>query len=153
MYFQQKDYSCGHSSARNILSIAGIEVTEEEIRKIPEGDERDGSDEIDLSVIFDHFGCSYKYLNAYSTEYAWSKLRKLIKDGYAVVICVDKWRHWSVAIGLIGNKINIFDPAYGDGGRKTNEGTLTYSKEDLLKRWKKRIKGQEMFFGIAVKVA
>jgi ABC-type bacteriocin/lantibiotic exporter with double-glycine peptidase domain len=135
MFFQEKKYSCGAASIRAILSIVGINVSEEEVRLVS-NTTKEGADEYDLGRALTYYGLEHTHLECYSGEYSWRKLRKRLNEGYAVVCCVDKWTHWIGTIGVLGPKVVVFDPAFGDGSRETPEGTVVYSKEDFHQIWK-----------------
>ncbi len=57
-----------------------------------------------------------------------SCLRGSLMAGSVVMMLVDAWEHWVVAVGTLGKRILVVDP--GD-----NELVISYTGEDLLSRW------------------
>ena len=70
-----------------------------------------------------------------STSNAWQWLHGSLIHGRVAIICVDSWRHWSLAFGTAGDRVAVFDPYPSKRNIKSN-GIQVLSKVDLMRRWK-----------------
>lgn len=68
-------------------------------------------------------------------------LRRFLHKGFPVIMCVDNDEHWVCAIGVLGSRFLVADPADA-------ELVLSYDPEKLTTRWKNKTK--KPYYGIVV---
>ena len=68
------------------------------------------------------------WLREVRTDVAILRLVASLRAGRPIIMCVDKYEHWVSAVGLLGERVIVIDPADA-------ELALSYSVGDLAKRW------------------
>lgn len=135
MQLQQKGYSCGAASLRAALFVHGKVVLESFIRKVAKTHRKEGTDEEGLKRALNRFNFGYREVTTNSSRKAGDWLKKSLDKGRPVLICCDAWDHWITAIGTIGSRIIVFDPANYPRKLKKYSGLMMYGISDLVNRW------------------
>lgn len=85
-----------------------------------------------------HFGGQYGISAAEyespSKNNAWQWIHGCLLHGRVVILCIDRWSHWVLAIGSCDDRVIVFDP-YPSKKNKRENGILTMSKSELMRRW------------------
>lgn len=150
MQLQQRGYSCGPAALRSVLYVYGKEVTEAAVRKWA-GTTPDGTDESGLKKAILHYKFRYKEFQTTSVREASDWLKRMVRAGKPVLLCCDKWDHWTSVVGHLGNKITLFDPAKKKNGRLRYSGLRYYLPTELAERWGcLEPDGLTYYYGIAV---
>jgi len=132
MKYQELPYSCGPASIINALRCFGIKKAEKTIRKTSNTNPHNGTSEEDMIRVLTGLKfCVRKHEQGQYSK-AWKWLYNKLKSGSPVIISVRNWQHYVAAIGIIGNRIIIADPDYGD---KEENGILIFDKAKLKKFW------------------
>ncbi len=150
MELQEKAYSCGPAALRAALYVHGKKATEAMVRRWA-GTTTDGTDEEGLKKAITHYKLRHKELKTYSVREAIDLLKKNLRKGVPVVLCVDKEGHWITAVGMLGKKIIVFDPEPSwTGYRPKYSGLKLYLPTDLAHRWAAPEDDSYIYYGIAV---
>lgn len=94
---------------------------------------------------------------AFETESeAWTWLGYALLKGRPVLLCVDRWDHWVVAVGLLGARVVLVDSSNVAYNRHRN-GIVVLSRAKLMRRWYagRRVRGRDgpAYYGIEVALA
>lgn len=131
MRYQSRKSSCGPAALRNALDLLGIERAEDELIKLCGTTAIDGTSPSQLLSALATISLSASEIllgRAVGNEIAIAVLHRHVCQGRPLLLLVDKWEHWVVVAGLLGNKLLVLDSA-------DNEGTLIYNEQDLATRW------------------
>jgi ABC-type bacteriocin/lantibiotic exporter with double-glycine peptidase domain len=128
-----KPWSCGPAALVNALRALGCRVSEGRIRALA-GTTKDGTDEKQLILAARALDMTVLEHHGSDKVAAWSFIRSSIIDGRSCLICVDHWRHWVTVVGIIGDRVLIFDPSNVKKNVSEN-GLSSMLKTDLLKVW------------------
>ncbi len=74
-----------------------------------------------------------------------------LRQGQPVIICINRWEHWTTVIGLVGLRFIMFDPARYK--YRIDSGVTVYDWATLSRRWfaNKKVRGSHgAYYGIAV---
>lgn len=76
-----------------------------------------------------------------------------LRLGYPVILCVGKlrWEHWVCAVGMLGNRYLVFDPARYE--YRVHSGVQFYTWKRLAELWyaSRAVRGTEgAYYGVAV---
>lgn len=149
-YKQKTHFSCGAACFRNLLSLWGCRMTEKKARRICNTN-RLGTDEKDLMSVCKYMKYNFKELKITRRKYgskAFCRLIYLLKKGYKVILCVDNFSHWVLAIGHRKRKIIIVD------SEKGIQLIKYFNRERLLNRWwgsDKKCFEKSQYYGLAIK--
>lgn len=128
---QKKRWSCGAASFRNLLELYGRKYPECKIRSITNTN-RLGTDENDLKNACERMKLEHKEIQILKRKYgskAFCVLIKYLNEGKKVLLCVDNFSHWVLAVGHRNRKVIIVDPENG-------VQTIKYfDRIRLLNRW------------------
>ena len=135
MRYQNTNFNCGPAALANALEVYGKKVTQEAIAAIAKTT-TEGTDEAGLIRATKKNGFVPYKIRMKIGSVAFNDLWIQLGLGRPVILCVDKWTHWVAAVGLVGRKVIISDPAYDDYVKYMSE-------DDLLTWWgyKKRFNG------------
>jgi hypothetical protein len=133
LHEQNKSYSCGAACLRNALLILGTRKKERAVRHAARTNHK-GTSEASLRQAAERFGYRLEENAVFEKEkgiqaYRW--LVRELKQSRPVILCVDDFTHWVLAIGIIERRIALADPAVHD---QTKHFGL-YTRGGLLKRW------------------
>lgn len=114
MRMQSSEASCGAAALANGLDALGISRTQEEMEALARTTARDGTGSRamlralervrgeDDSPEANTYGTAPFRITESRREIAALKLTGALYAGRPVAMCVDDWRHWVVAIGILG---------------------------------------------------
>ena len=134
LHEQTKAYSCGAACLRNGLLVLGNRKKERAVRHAARTNHK-GTSEVSLKAAAEKFGYSlteHAFLDKAKGNEAYRWLVGELKNHSPVLLCVDDFSHWVLAIGMLDSKVAIADPAVHDQ-RRTPFGL--YTRGGLLKRW------------------
>lgn len=131
----------------------GFPVGQQKLAKLAGTTEGDGTDETGIKRGLLAAGFIPEI---YSGGTRWGSRNWLLvklRLGYPVILAVGKqrWEHWVVAVGMIGLRFLVFDPARLD--YRVNSGVQFCTWEKLAKMWyaNKKVRGSEgAYYGVAV---
>lgn len=140
MRMQDTAANCGPASLSNALKAYGMDRSQAECEAACGTTATDGTSHKQLIKGAKSFGCDTSLVKATSWEFAWLQLDHYLREqGRPVLLCVDNASHWVTAIGKLGHRVLIADPA-------DNELVLSLQANQLKARW---VNGKT-FYGIAI---
>ncbi len=150
MKLQETKFSCGAASLRAALYVLGKCPWEKSIRKHAGTTPEHGTDEDGLRKAIEYYKFRHRRFQTISVREATDNLKKSLRRGYPVIICVDKESHWCAAVGMLGKKIMLFDPA-NSAKKQKYSGIRLYNVDDLAGRWGNVLPdGATEYYGIVV---
>jgi ABC-type bacteriocin/lantibiotic exporter with double-glycine peptidase domain len=138
---------CGLATVVNVLRVFGVRVSWRNLRSLT-GTTAAGTDEQGIVYALRNYGCSVDTAHNDKVGLAWSWLIGNLTTGRPVILCCDNVSHWLAAIGLIGERIILFDSTRTQAN-VLECGVHVLSRRQLLRRWSAR-DGEHRFYGIAV---
>ncbi len=152
MRYQTKEWYCGPAAVQSCLAILGERISQDTLAAAGGTTEEHGTDEdgVKRMVLSLGRGCDQFESDTAAAAYGWLWLNCSL--GRPAVLCVDQWSHWVAAIGLIGSRIVLFDPArYRQNTDRL--GTFSLPRDRLLRRWlaaHRVARTQPAYCGIAI---
>lgn len=134
MKFQEKKWSCGAAAVRNCLRSLGIRAPERQIRYYAETSKDFGTSEYGIINALKEWKCVVREYHFSSKNKAWIWLHETLQSGKPVIMAVDNWEHWIVAVGSMGDKVCIFDSANFKYNKYEN-GCHVWDKDKTLYKW------------------
>ncbi len=135
MELQEEDYSCGPAALRAVLYVYHKQVSESAVRKWA-GTTPKGTDEVGLRRAMAHYGFRAKEFQTSSVREATDWLKKSLRKGVPLILCVDGWDHWIAVVGTLGNKLIIFDPEPPESRKRPKYSGLKFClASELAERW------------------
>lgn len=154
MKFQKQKWSCGAATVRNCLRVFGVRVPESQIRKYANTSKEFGTNEHGIINALQEWGCTVSEIHYSSKNKAWIWLHDTLQSGRPVIMAIDNWEHWILAVGSLGGYVCIFDSANFKYNKYEN-GCHVWDKEKTLYRWwntRKNIEGNNRIYAISVKL-
>jgi len=161
MRYQQRPYSCGAAAVVNALRCYGKKVPEKLIRnkagtnkkkgtqEDPETDEKTGEFRPGMKETLRTFGFFGDGFTERTVVDAFTLLDNYLILGHPVIICVQKFEHWVVVVGKLGeDKYIVIDSSRWSYNKQEN-GVHVMAKKKLTKFWKHKTK--KVLSGFAVK--
>jgi hypothetical protein len=151
LHEQSKKYSCGAACLRNALLVLGTRKREAVLRHAAHTNHA-GTSEVNLRQAAERFGYRLDEFAEFDKEKGGAAYRWLVgelRQFTPVLLCVDDFQHWVLAIGILDRKIAIADPA-----KHERPPFGLYTRGGLLKRWwiVDPDKGEQpQYFGMAVR--
>lgn len=139
MRFQSQPGKCGAASVRNALACFGRSIPDRRIRV--ETDEN-GDTHLSLIAAIREWGFTATEYTGQSASEAFRWLKACLHEGRPVIICVDDLGHWICVIGILGDRVNVFDSSNTVANMREC-GVHVMSKVALKRRWRG-------WYGIAV---
>jgi ABC-type bacteriocin/lantibiotic exporter with double-glycine peptidase domain len=146
---QTSDNDCGPTAIANALEFHHKRIGLRGLRTLC-GTTDDGSDEHDIMRALLAYGCGVDEYRGDDARNAWAWLLESLNADRPVLLCLDRWSHWTTAIGA-GRQVVVYDPSREHGG------SLVLRFRDLRPRWEaarrvRRAGGAPgvRFYGIAV---
>ena len=134
MKYQSLSYSCGPAAIINALRCFGIKKTEKQILKISNTSNKIGTSEENMVNALTILGFHVIKHEQERLGKAWKWLCNQLSNGRPVIISINNWAHYVTAIGIIGDRIILFDP-YGLGEIANENGVFVLNKKQLKKKW------------------
>lgn len=138
MRFQDNQSNCGPASLSNALQALGITRTQDECARLCKTTGTDGTSAKNLLSAARAVGRDPLVLNERRADVAMLFLDNWLRMGRSAVLVVDDNSHWVAAVGLLGDRVLVADPA-------DNELVLTYSRAKLADRW-----GGPRYYGVVL---
>ncbi len=142
MQLQSGMSNCGASALSNALQALGWSGCGQEAIADLAGTSADGTNAGGLKRAARKLGASVGIVSTRVAQDAWALLRAALLDGHAAVLSVDRDEHWLSAVGLLGHRVLLVDPAM-----VVRPMLSACAREDLLRGWKGR---RGSFYGIVV---
>ena len=148
---QSKPWTCGPATVRNTLRAFGHKVSEDTISGLC-STTPNGTDEMGITYALRHLGYQAEEYHSSSKSNSWAWLHGSLSTGSFVILCLESWEHWAVAIGRCGDRITIVDPS----NFKYNVAELNthvWARDWLMHKWwnaRKAIDGQDRLYAISV---
>ena len=150
---QKRVWSCGAAVVRNVFRIYGVRVAEHEIWPHSETTKEFGTSEHGILNALKVWEFSPRQHKFSDKEKAWEWLHGTLSLGYPVILAVENWEHWVLAIGSLGDLgVAIFDSSNFKVNTYEN-GCHVWSKKKLLYKWwndRKHV-DDERIYAISVK--
>lgn len=129
MRMQDTAANCGPASLSNALAALGIVKTQQECERLCKTTAQDGTSQKQLAAgarLAGRYGSGVvKHTKQFS---ALVELEHYLRMGRPMILCVDSGEHWVAAIGMLGHRFLVADPA-------DNELVLSYDGSELARRW------------------
>lgn len=145
---QEKVWSCGPAALVNAAQALGKRVSEARIRRLAGTTEAAGTDEHGLIAAARELRLSASPSSSADAAAAWALVRSGILGGRPSLLCIDGWGHWVTAVGIVGDRVLVFDPSNGVRNMLEN-GTRSLSRRELLRRWRHKT-AEEPYYAIAI---
>ena len=143
---QKATYSCGPAALSNAFKAYGRRISEAGVR-LHSNTTKEGTDEFGLMAATKALGFHYSVCEETNFVRAYEWLIERLRHGYPVLLCVSNWSHWVTALGSLGSRVTVFDPASDPNIRKEN-GVYVYSQHRLRRLWQHRTDKQ--YFAMAI---
>lgn len=135
MKSQRKPWSCGTAAVRNILRIYGKKVSEVSLWSSAGLTKEFGTSEHGIMEALGDNGFEAIEHHFSNKDEAWQWLHGALNEGRPVILAVECWEHWVVAIGSLGSTgVAIFDPSNWKYNLSEN-GTYVWDKKKLMYKW------------------
>jgi ABC-type bacteriocin/lantibiotic exporter with double-glycine peptidase domain len=128
MRLQDSQANCGAASLSNALAALGISHSQAECAELCKTTATEGTPPKRLLSGAKQLGRQPQVVSEKRGAVAMLYLDAHLRAGRPAVLCVDNDEHWVAAVGLLGERILVADPA-------DNELVLSYSRAGLVARW------------------
>lgn len=148
---QTKPWKCGPATVRNTLRAFGHKVSEDVLTGLC-GTTVEGTDEQGIKAALRYYGYRVEEFSSNSKENGWAWLHGSMSNGNFVILCIENWNHWCVAIGRCGDRVTIVDPS-NSKYNVSELNTHVWSKEWLMYKWwnaRKSVGADNRIYAISV---
>lgn len=128
MQLQQSPFGCGPAAVVNALESLGIQTTQEVVATLAKTNPQEGTYPAGMRRALEALGFEPLVIEVKDQDLALAAARGHLMTGRPILLCVDNWEHWVTAIGMLGDRILIVDPADG-------AVTTSMNSADFLTRW------------------
>lgn len=177
MHSQDYPWSCGAAAVRNALEAVGVVVSEQDVRREartvsesecpgcaatvlrkggyvapPDVEHTCGTPEEGIIAALEAFDCGCDEIRTDDFDEAEEELHQALQEGSPVILCVDNWEHWVVAVGSLGQTgVAVFDCSNFKVNRM-NSATYVWDSETLERKWRNSRKHveEERMYGVIV---
>lgn len=140
MRLQDSQAGCGPASMSNALAALGIARTIPECEGLCRTTGTEGTSPANLiRALATVEGVEAAVLSEAREDVAMLRLEAALRRGRPLVLCVDDAGHWVAAIGVLGDRVLVADPA-------DNELVLSLAPGELARRWAGP--GRFKFYGV-----
>lgn len=151
MNWQETSYWCGPASMEAASRVLQRPVSQQVFAKLAGTTDEDGTSEEDVKrgLLAKRF--EIDEITENTPNLARIRLLVSLRLGYPVILCVQRHTHWVCAIGNIGNRFIVFDPARYE--YRIDSGVTVYEWKKLQRIWyaSKRTRGAgAAYYGVAV---
>jgi hypothetical protein len=94
---QPNSWLCGPFALKHALLMLGVRAHETEVATLA-GTDTTGTDEVELARAARHFGCDVGSIRQHDAEGARQELARLLSAEVPVLLCIEQWDHWVVAV-------------------------------------------------------
>lgn len=137
MRLQDAPNTCGPTALSNALACHGLDIRPDAVGVLAKTDAT-GTEESGLATAMKTLGFEPIQVDEPAALYGFLAM------GHPVVMCVDNAEHWVTAVGVLGGKVLVVDPA-ADGVRTHMVQAVVL--KDFIKR---AVDEDGVFYGIAV---
>lgn len=153
MRFQLGEEFCGPACITAATRALGNQVSQSKAAKLAGTTLEEGTDEDGIRRALLASGFIPEHLGTSITRVARNWLVVKLRLGYPVILCHGKqrWQHWVTAIGMLGSKFIVFDPARFE--YRVNSGVQIISWQTLSRLWyaNHKTRGKSpAYYGVAV---
>lgn len=129
MKHQRLSWWCGPAAVANALECLGIHEDQEKIAVLCHVTKKLGTPEEEILRALLAFRVKVDILDKPAQRVSMAWLRKHLRTLGPAVLCVDNHSHWVTAIGVVADRILLFDPSAG-------KGLQLHTRKTLLARWR-----------------
>lgn len=152
MDFQNTDYNCGPASMSCAAACLGRLISQGTFAKLAGTHPELGTPPEDVKRGLLAKGFELDEIGEAGTALARVRLIVDLRLGRPVILLCQHWSHWTVAIGMLGDRFVVFDPARYD--YRVNTGVTMMTWDKLRRFWRapkhKRSGDERAYYGIAV---
>jgi hypothetical protein len=112
IYAQPNSWQCGPFALKHGLLALGIYAHEDELARIASSTEKNGTDEHQLARAAQACGCTLSVVRRFHAGAAQQELDHWFARGIPVLLCLDQWEHWVVAMAADGEHIVVLDSQF-----------------------------------------
>lgn len=94
---QPNAWLCGPFALKHALLALGVSAEERHLAALA-GTDQTGTDETELARAARHFGCTLGFVRLREPEPARRDLVRFLAAGVPVLLCIEQWDHWVVAV-------------------------------------------------------
>lgn len=94
---QPNAWLCGPFALKHALLALGVRAEERHLAALA-GTDRTGTDEAELARAARHYGCALGFVRQREPDPARRDLARFLADGVPVLLCIEQWDHWVVAV-------------------------------------------------------
>jgi len=134
MKYQRSSWSCGAAAVVNAIRVFGTKVSEYKVRGLA-GTTKEGTDEVGIMNAVRALGFTAAPYTSDSSNNAFQWISGQLIHGSPVILCLDAWLHWAVAVGYLGDRVVVIDSSNFSINKKEN-GVHIFTKNQLMRRWK-----------------
>lgn len=149
MRFQRAHYTCGPASLVNAATALGLSVSEYHVEELCSTTERSGTNEHGMFNAAKAIGLQAQQFEFNSPEAAWFWLVGCMGGGIPVILCVEKWEHYVVAVGRLGDSIIVID-SQQEYSNMIENGIKVMPRTKFLEYWRYQEEARERYWGIAL---
>ncbi len=95
----------------------------------------EGTGEQGVKQALRHYGLSVSEAGFDKASLGWEWLHGSLMHGRCVILCLDNWGHWSVALATLGDRVVVIDPIRTKSNLSEN-GVHVLSHQRLMRRWR-----------------
>jgi ABC-type bacteriocin/lantibiotic exporter with double-glycine peptidase domain len=128
MRLQDTQANCGPASLSNALQAVGVIRSQGECEQLCKTTGVAGTTSKNIIAAVKAVGRNPLVIDEKRAETAALFLDHWLRSGRPAVLCVDDWTHWVAAIGVLGDRVLVADPA-------DNELVIVLSRARLVERW------------------
>lgn len=140
---------CGPASCLNALRALGIWETEDRLRNLTNATTAGVEGPVLVSALRE-CGLKADDYDGDNGKVSWAWLHGSLLFGKAAILCVDKWDHWVAAIGVLSDKVILFDSNKNSQPNRRENGVHHLGRNALLRRWVANEDGRKHYYGICV---
>ncbi len=139
MRLQDTQANCGPASLSNALQAIGVIRTQDECARLCKTTGTEGTSAKGLLAATRAVGREPLVINERRPDVAVLFLDNWLRVGRSAVLCVDHSSHWVAAVGVLGERVLIADPA-------DNELVTSLPRAKLAERWA----GPNRYYGVVL---
>lgn len=133
MKFQRSSHTCGPVAIVNACRAMGRKVTEREVRKHTGTTKREGTTEHGLKNAIERLGYEPHDLRNPKVS-AFATLHHFVSGGEPVILSVEEGRHWVTAVGVVGERVVVFD-SWRAKWNMDEAGVWVLDEKQLMRWW------------------
>lgn len=112
IYAQPNSWQCGPFALKHGLLALGIHAHEDELSRIADSSERNGTDDYQLARAAQVHGCALSAVRRFHAAAAQQELDHWFGRGIPVLLCLDQWEHWITAVSADAEHMVVLDSQF-----------------------------------------